>query len=135
MKQLLGVKQERGNMIERKHKRFTAKHGVYASILQENHKLGQIVDVSKGGLSFKYIDQHSEQMFGSEDKENLTLSSNHYIVEKLPFNVVDEYEVKEASFCNTSIKKIHIEFQTLTPRQEFLLNDFIAECCLGEKKV
>ena len=40
----------------RRLKRFKVKEGVFAALMPESKKLGQILDLGKGGLSFLYID-------------------------------------------------------------------------------
>ena len=39
----------------RKHKRFQAQEGAYALLKDNSSKLGQIKNISKGGLAFSYI--------------------------------------------------------------------------------
>ena len=70
----------------RKNKRYKAVEGAYAAISPNSHKLGQIIDLSIGGLAFKYIDTSNEE---AEDKqtseETIFLSSMGYYVGDLPF--------------------------------------------------
>ncbi len=43
----------------RKYTRYSIKNGSYATISPDSTKLGQIIDISMGGLAFKYIDAES----------------------------------------------------------------------------
>jgi len=53
----------------RKSKRYRAVEGVYAAISPRSNKLGQIIDISMGGLAFKYIDTNNNDTKDNEIKE------------------------------------------------------------------
>lgn len=48
--------ESRNQVEKRKHKRFRAKEGAYAVLSGSVSKMGQILDISRGGLAFRYID-------------------------------------------------------------------------------
>ena len=62
----------------RKNKRYKAKEGAYAAISPHSRRLGQIIDISMGGLSFKYIDSNDERSDNPE--RSIFLSSLGYYV-------------------------------------------------------
>ena len=111
----------------RKNKRYKAVEGAYAAISPNSHKLGQIIDISMGGLSFKYIDT------SVEDKENaplpdetIFLSSMGYYVGDLPFKTVSDYEVTNApSFSSMKVRKRHVQFTDLSFKQLFDLDYYL----------
>lgn len=111
----------------RRNKRYKAVEGAYAAISPNSHKLGQIIDISMGGLSFKYIDTSSE----TEDdrtvrEEALFLSSMGYYVGDLPFKTVSDYEVTNApSFSSMKVRKRHVKFTDLTFKQLFDLDYYL----------
>lgn len=111
----------------RKNKRYKAIEGAYAAISPNSHKLGQIIDISMGGLSFKYIDTSIEDA----EKENLQeesifLSSMGYYVGDLPFRTVADYEVTNApSFSSMKIRKRHVQFTDLSFKQLFDLDYYL----------
>jgi len=41
---------------QRKHKRFRPQDGTYAILRGPGKKLGQVINISRGGLAFRYID-------------------------------------------------------------------------------
>ncbi len=72
----------------RKNKRYKAVEGAYAAVSPNSHKLGQIIDISMGGLSFKYIDtSKDEKEKGNLSDETIFLSSMGYYVGDLPFKM------------------------------------------------
>ena len=57
----------------RRHKRYKAVEGAYAAISPHSHKLGQVIDISMGGLSFKYIDTTSDDADFQQTPEEMSV--------------------------------------------------------------
>lgn len=111
----------------RKNKRYKAVEGAYAAISPNSHKLGQIIDISMGGLSFKYIDTSGEAGHSElPSEEAIFLSSMGYYVGDLPFKTVADYEVTNApSFSSMKVRKRHLQFTDLTFKQLFDLDYYL----------
>jgi hypothetical protein len=111
----------------RKHKRYKAVEGAYAAISPNSHKLGQVIDISMGGLSFKYIDTISDDAdFEQPPEETIFLSSMGYYVGDLPFKTISDYEVTNApSFSSMKIRKRHVQFTDLSFKQLFDLDYYL----------
>lgn len=111
----------------RKNKRYKAVEGAYAAISPNSHKLGQIIDISMGGLSFKYIDTSVEDKeSGTLPEETIFLSSMGYYVGDLPFKTVSDYEVTNApSFSSMKVRKRHVQFTDLSFKQLFDLDYYL----------
>ncbi len=111
----------------RKNKRYKAIEGAYAAISPNSHKLGQIIDVSMGGLAFKYIDTSNDDMENeSHTKETVFLSSMGYYVGDLPFKTIADYEVTDApSFSSMKVRKRHVQFTDLSFKQLFDLDYYL----------
>lgn len=112
----------------RKNKRYKAVEGAYAAVSPNSHKLGQIIDISMGGLSFKYIDTSNDD--SKEDTrlpdETIFLSSMGYYVGDLPFKTVADYEVTNApSFSSMKVRKRHVKFTDLSFKQLFDLDYYL----------
>ncbi len=111
----------------RKNKRYKAVEGAYAAISPKSRKLGQIIDISMGGLCFKYIDtsktdEHDEQL----PEETVFLSSMGYYVGDLPFKTIDDYEVTNTpSFSSMKVRKRHVQFKDLSFKQLFDLDYYL----------
>ena len=120
----MATKQER-----RKHTRYSIKNGSYATISPDSTKLGQIVDISMGGLAFKYIDTKSIKT-DHKNHETLFLSSMGYYVGDIDFKTVDDYEmpgcsIDEKSFDSMKIRIRHVKFTNLKLKQLFDLDYYI----------
>jgi len=111
----------------RKNKRYKAVEGAYAAISPNSHKLGQIIDVSMGGLAFKYIDTSSDDAAGHiQSEETIFLSSMGYYVGDLPFETISDYEVTNApSFSSMKVRKRHVRFTDLSFKQLFDLDYYL----------
>ena len=111
----------------RKNKRYKAVEGAYAAISPNSHKLGQVIDISMGGLSFKYIDTSSDETdIESAAEETIFLSSMGYYVGDLPFKTIADYEVTNApSFSSMKVRKRHVQFTDLSFKQLFDLDYYL----------
>jgi len=111
----------------RKHKRYKAVEGAYAAISPNSHKLGQVIDISMGGLSFKYIDTTTDDAdFEQSPEESIFLSSMGYYVGDLPFKTISDYEITNApSFSSMKIRKRHVQFTDLSFKQLFDLDYYL----------
>lgn len=111
----------------RKHKRYRAVEGAYAAISPNSQKLGQIIDLSMGGLSFKYIDTSDEDVQNNSiPEESIFLSSMGYYVGDLPFKTVADYKVTDTpSFSSMKIRKRHVQFTDLSFKQLFDLDYYL----------
>jgi len=118
----------------RKNKRYKAVEGAYAAVSPNSHKLGQIIDLSMGGLAFKYIDTSSEETKDEQSpEETIFLSSMGYYVGDLPFKTIADYEVTNApSFSSMKIRKRHVQFADLSFKQLFDL-DYYLKNNVGEQ--
>ena len=53
-------------------------------------KMGQIVNISKGGLAFRYIDSEIEA--GKSSKLDIVFAQNGFHLKKIPFKTVTDYK-------------------------------------------
>lgn len=112
----------------RKHKRYKAVEGAYAAISPNSHKLGQVIDICMGGLSFKYIDTTGDDadLDQPQQEETIFLSSMGYYVGDLPFKTISDYEITNApSFSSMKIRKRHVQFTDLSFKQLFDLDYYL----------
>lgn len=122
---LMATKLER-----RKHKRYSIKDGSYATISPESTKLGQIMDISMGGLAFKYIHTTPSSKKKKNINETLFLSSMGYYVGDIYFKTISDYEVSDYENPNTSLNTMkirmrHVQFTDLKLKQLFDLDYYI----------
>ncbi len=108
----------------RKNKRYKAKEGAYAAISPHSRRLGQIIDISMGGLSFKYIDNNDET--DEKPERSIFLSSLGYYVGELPFKTIEDYEITNyPSFSSMKLRKRRVKFTELSFKQLFDLDFYL----------
>lgn len=116
-------KQNRHIKDRRKHERFTANDGAFASLSPNSSKLGQIINISRGGLAFRYI-------YSQQDDEavetHVFLSSRGYYVGKIPATTVEDCDIRNSiSFSAMRLRKCRIKFGELTLNQMVNLDHYI----------
>jgi c-di-GMP-binding flagellar brake protein YcgR len=108
----------------RRHKRFQAEGGAYAAIRPQYDKIGQIIDVSKGGLAFRYLVSGSHE---SESFEmDIFLIGDGFHLDKVPFKTVFDQEIPK-SLCPgpQTMRRCGVKFGELTQTQAHKLENFI----------
>ena len=111
----------------RKNKRYKAVEGAYAAISPNSNKIGQIIDISMGGLCFKYINiENKSEEPVNKDEASIFLSSMGYYVGDLPFQTIADYEITDRpSFSSMKVRKRHVKFTDLTFKQLFDLDNYL----------
>ena len=122
---------KKGGVERRQVKRFKVAEGAFAALVNKGSKLGQIRDISKTGLSFRYIDSEEKPADGRELK--IILGSGGLCVDKVPCKKVTDFEIKsEFSFSSIRMRQIGLKFGALSPTQRVHLNNFIQNHTIGE---
>jgi len=117
---------------ERRHqKRFKVAEGAFAAIVDRGSKLGQIKDISKKGLAFRYID--SEEQPDDARELKIIIGSGGVYIDKLPFKKVADFAIEsEFSFSSIRMRQIGLKFGRLSSEQQSRLEHFIQYHTLGE---
>ncbi len=114
----------------RRHTRFQAYEGALAAPRTHHRKLWQIVDISKGGLAFRYIPS-DENSKGSSELDILPRHTR-FSLEKIPFRIVSDYKISnEHPSTDLSLRRRGVQFGELTHEQVSQLEYFIQNHTLG----
>ena len=114
------------DIIERRtQKRYLVEEGAFASLRGGVTKLGQIMDISKGGLAFRYID--------IGDRPNSTFEIDIYVekndgfhLEKVPSkSVSDSQLINNVPFSSIVMRRHGVSFEELTDNHRNQLKYFI----------
>ena len=116
---------------QRKHKRFRPQDGTYAVLRGPGKKLGQVVNVSLGGLAFRYID------IGERPKRSfeldISIQEDGFILDGLSFETVSDFSTsREFPFSSTPIRRRGGQFMALNENQISDLEYFIQNYAIGE---
>ena len=111
----------------RKDKRYKAVEGFFAATSPTSYKLGQIIDISVGGLSFEYIDTSSSEIDNQGfSKGNILLSGKEYHVGDLLIKTIADNEITDVpSLISMKLRKQRVQFRDLSAKQMSDLDYYI----------
>ena len=138
----------------RKHQRFPTRKGTFAVIGPDRAyldkmpkmsmgqiacavyranpaKLGQIIDISQGGVAFSYIDQKDRA--GNSYEMDILSAGNKFYLENVFFKtIMDVDAADESAFSPIKLKRQRIQFVNLNADQKKKLKHFISNYTDGE---
>ncbi|MDF1592999.1 MAG: hypothetical protein P1P89_15895 [Desulfobacterales bacterium] len=115
----------------RRLKRFKVKEGAFAALMPDSNKLGQILDLGKGGLSFLYIDT-GEAADGSTALD-IYVAGNGFYLSNLPVTIVSDIRVPNKIPINPIVmRRQGVQFGEMTQEQTRSLESFMQQYATGE---
>jgi hypothetical protein len=115
----------------RKYIRFRAKDGALIELRSLRGRLGEIIDISKGGLAFRYIDI-GDRPKGSFELD-IFLKETGFRLEKVPAKTISDLETKKYfPYSTTKTRRQGVQFGKLRRQQISKLDDFIKNYTTGE---
>jgi len=107
----------------RKHQRFQVQNRVFVGVGPHFDKVGRIIDVSLGGLAFRYVAR-------GEPPDGLSLdifsADVGFFLRCVPFETVADFEIpNEKPFDLITTRQCAVQFGNLTPHQMSQLEYFI----------
>lgn len=114
----------------RKHKRLKAKKGVFAVLKSDITKLGQIINISKKGLTFRYI-PNGEKSNGSFEVD-IFIFGNDFYLKKVPARIVLDRDIdNKVSFSSLPMRQLSMQFGEMMPEQKSKLAFFLEKHTLS----
>jgi hypothetical protein len=107
----------------RRHERYQARKGAFVAPDTHVRKLWQILDISKGGLAFRYV-VTGEDLDKCSALDILT-ADTQFFLEMIPVRCISDLEIVNESVSSYGIRRRSVEFGKLTPFQMSSLEDFI----------
>jgi len=111
---------------QRKHKRYKVTKRAFAVLGPDAVKLCHLIDISKGGLSFRYfVDTNGmeETVFELD-----ILGGEDFYLERVPIRVVSDILLEDDSpFSSIAMRRRGVQFGTLTQRQKEQVEYFISD--------
>ena len=113
----------------RKHKRFQIRKGGFVGLGPYFGKVGPIIDVSIGGLGFRYIG--SEETNGSY--LDIFLADDDFYLRNVRFKTIWDFKtVDETLSSSVTMRRRGVQFKKLTDHQRSQLEYFIKNHTVGE---
>jgi hypothetical protein len=116
----------------RSHERFQVQQGVYALLKDGSSKLGQIKNISKGGLAFMYIND-GEQL--KEPTEvDIFLSGHGFILKGISCKKISDIHVDNyVPFSTFEMRQLGVQFLEVSQNQSTRLDTFIEKYSIRSK--
>ena len=111
------MKTETLQIERREYKRFKIKKNVFAA---DSDRMGQIVDLSMGGFSFRYPELQKQPVESQE--MDIFVKDNSFFLQNLPITIVsDRKVVDDIDYPMPLLRRRGVKFQELTSEQKFQL--------------
>ncbi len=107
-------------------KRLKTHEGTYAVLKPHasSSKLGNIIDISQGGLSFHFID--TNKVFSDFSELDIYISGNGLMVSQLPFEITSEMTLnKDIPFYSVITRRFGVKFGALSEKTSSQLDHFL----------
>ena len=120
----------------RAHKRFQVQGGVLAVLGPYDGKVGQLIDISQGGIAIYYKDKEGQEKHVDSCELSILSNDNNRLSNPLfKFNttVVSDIEVVSGNQFNSGVvRRCGLQFSGLTYYQKAWLDDYIQNLTSGE---
>lgn len=120
-----------GDSERRSNPRFKVKDGAYAALSPDSTIMGQIVDIGRGGLCFRYIVQNDH--VSDVDATHIFVGDNGFYLEKMPYTLIEDNLIDEGSlFTSIMMRQRRVHFSELTQNQLAQLDYYLQNRTNGE---
>ena len=111
--------------------RFEVEDGAFVLLGPRSSLLGQIIEISLGGLSFLYTTAKEPPKDPSE--LDILLADHSFYFDKIPCSIVSDFEIRhELSMGSKTIRRCSVSFGELSKDQKLQLEYFIRNHTAGE---
>ncbi len=108
----------------RRHPRFRTAGDVYAVLRNHPERVGPVFDISRGGLSFRYIEEGSTR--DGADFIDLFATRERVMVEKVPVRTISDFPVdQDVPYSTVSVRQRGVQFLTVKPAQQRMLDTLL----------
>ena len=126
----------RSEVIERrKNERFQAQENTFVRPSSNSQRYWKIIDISKGGLAFRYVSKGREKWDRSHELDIVKRSTSRdtlYSVRKIPFENVSDFEIVQEPVSYFAVRRYSVQFGKITDYQISRLEAFIPSHTLAE---
>ena len=117
-------------IIERRsQERYQVQRGIYALLKNGSSKLGQIINISPGGLAFMYI--NNEKQISEPVEVDIFISGNGYFLKGIPCKKISDIHIDNfVPFSTFEMRQLGIQFGEMSHGQALQLDTFIKKYAL-----
>ena len=126
------ITDRRSEIDKRKDIRYWVKDHILVNLRSESKSnLGQLLDISKGGLAFYYFANAKKPKNYSE--LGIFPSNDDFAIARIPCKTVSDTKmINESPFGTKILRRHSIRFENLTPAQKIKMDYFLRNYTLGE---
>ena len=118
-----------GQPDRRRNVRYSAMDSAIVALKPHAEILGQMIDISLNGLSFRYID--TDKVKSPSSQLIILMPKQRFFLDRIPFRSVSDFELKsEFSFSTIPVRRRCVDFGKLDSHQQARLDDFILFCSI-----
>ena len=109
----------------REYERFLVPNLVVALPKRSSAQIARIINISKGGMAVRYLDQ--SDWLGSASKIDVVANSN-FFMSNIPIRAVSDFKIdNDISFSIIKERQCCLQFGELSPEQRDKLDEFIVQ--------
>ena len=113
----------------REHQRYEVPNLIIAVPQKSHSQVARIVNISKGGMAVRYVDQ--KDWLGAAKEIDILVNSNFFMT-SIPIETIRDFKVNnQISFSIIRERQCSLQFGSLSPAQESLLDEFILKYTAG----
>lgn len=126
------MKDKRKRTERRKHERFEVQEDAYAMITPLSHKKGKIIDISKGGVSLRYIPDEKQPRLSTEIDLflHIFLEDISFCLLRLPIKTVSDAPIEDDKSPGVARRR-GVQFRALSEMQASELDFFMQNHVAG----
>ena len=114
---------QKNSLERRKDNRYEVQEEIFAAV-PSNYLIGQVKNISRGGLAFAYIDLKDQIV--NRPVMDIFSKDNYFYLKEITLKVVSEMDIENRVPCSSvSMKQICGEFAELTEYQKSRLDIFL----------
>jgi hypothetical protein len=110
-------------------RRFNAPKDAFVALGPHYNRVGQIVDIGKDGLEFRYM--AGKEPSGQSFELDIFLSDGDFYLEKVPCKTVSDVKTHESPYAPLNMRQCAVQYGELSPRQVSQLEYFIKNYTSG----
>ncbi len=113
----------------RKHKRFKVKKDAVAILKSNPSQQGKIIDISEGGLAFRYSESGDRSIrLNESDELIINLAEEGFYLDNMPGKTISDFTLADDAHLGSMVmKRRGIQFGDLSPNQTDQLDYFIED--------
>ncbi len=114
------------------HRRFKVKENVFAVTKPHAALRGQILDISKNGLAFSYIDSTGDWSRASDEVDIFLLGTGLYM-DKVRVKTISDFTIEAKNpYSKVRMRRRSIQFDGLTQKQTAQIEQFLLSHTSGK---